>query len=177
MIDQQEPILFTKKLFIETIPYHVNVDKHQFTQKIKKDNVASDLYIEFNKICIYELQKYLVIKDTQLSKKLYRNITFKDVQQIENDPLKKLLILCKNHPLELSYMFYGGLIKGGNILKKYVSIEHHPLLSFDNPNELFNKFKDYLNEYITELHDQELFINVVKDSYNIIKLIFDEFYF
>lgn len=70
-------------------------------------------------------------------------------------------------------MFLLGLISGGNILKKYIDVKYHDFLTFENPKELCIEFKKYLNENVI---DEEKFINIVKNSYKLIKLCFDEFY-
>ena len=72
-------------------------------------------------------------------------------------------------------MFKLGLIKGVNILKKYIHPEHHYFLTFINPIILCNDFKHYLNTNVNQ-SEQELFIKHVNDTYNLIKLCFDDFF-
>lgn len=133
--------------------------------------IAAKLYIDLNKICIYELQKYLKLEDSELQQKLFRDIDQPDM--FINESLNELLILCKQYPLEAEYMFKAGLIMGGNLLKKYVNIEDHDFLTFKNPKQLFNELKDYLDKYV-ENHD--LFIKNVNNIYKQIKKCFDYYF-
>jgi hypothetical protein len=162
---------FTDRLYTETKDSHTEVDKHHFVSLMRKDKIAGEIYINFNKICIYELQKHLKLKNVNLQSRLHRDIEQPDIYIYES--LNELLILCKQYPLELEYMFKVGLIKGGNMLKKYIPKHAHDFLTFNNPNDLFNDFKKYLNENVT---DQKLFIKIVNDAYKLIKKLFDEFY-
>jgi hypothetical protein len=162
---------FTDRLYIETKDSHTVVDRHPFVSIMRKDEIAGEMYINFNKICIYELQQNLALKDVNLQSRLHRDIEQPDIYI--NDHLNELLILCKQYPLELEYMFKIGLIKGGNMLKKYIPKHAHEFVTFNNPNDLFNDFKNYLNENVS---NQVLFIKNVNDAYKLIKLCFDEFY-
>lgn len=163
---------FTERLSIETKESHKIIDRHQFVNLIRKDNIAAKLYINFNKVCIYELQLVLKLEDTILQSKLHRYIQ----QPLEiqlNKHLDKLLVSCKKFPLETEYMFKVGLIMGGNLLKKYVSTKDHNFLHFEDSKELFNELKCYLNKHVK---NEELFIKNVNDIYVLIQLCFDEFY-
>jgi hypothetical protein len=162
---------FTERLYTETKDAHKIVDRHPFVSIMRKDEIAGEMYINFNKICIYELQQNLALKDVNLQSRLHRDIEQPDIYI--NDHLNELLILCKQYPLELEYMFKIGLIKGGNMLKKYIPKHAHKFVTFNNPNDLFNDFKNYLNENVS---NQVLFIKNVNDAYKLIKLCFDEFY-
>lgn len=164
-------MLFTEKLYINTKDAHSVVDKHSFVSLIRKNEIAANYYINLNKICIYELQKDLKLKNESLQKELHREIEQPDI--FISDNIRKLLSLCKKHSLEAEYMFKGGLIKGGNLLKKYVNINDHPFLTFKNPKELFNQLKDYLDKHVEE-HDA--FIDNVNNIYQLITLVFDDFY-
>lgn len=161
---------FTERLYLETKDSHTNVDKHQFVALIRKNNIAAKLYIDLNKICIYELQKHLKLENLELQSLLFRDIDQTDM--FINSDLNKLLTLCKQYPLEAEYMFKGGLIMGGNLLKKYVNIEDHDFLTFNNPKQLFNELKDYLDQYV---QDHDLFIKNVNNIYKQIKKCFDKF--
>jgi hypothetical protein len=162
---------FTERLYLETKNDHIILDHHPFIFMIRKNKLAAEMYINFNKICIYELQQVLKIKDVSLQSRLHRDIEQPDMYIYEH--LNELLILCKQYPLELEYMFKVGLIKGGNMLKKYIPKHAHDFLTFNNPNDLFNDFKNYLNDNVT---NQTLFIKNVNDAYKLIKLCFDCFF-
>lgn len=167
---------FTERLFKETHESHKIVDKHPFVSLIKDNLLASDLYINFNKICVYEIQKCLKLNDNNLQNRLYKNVEYSKLDYLYEYPsLNALLNHCKTYPLETEYMFKLGLIKGGNILKKYIHPVHHDFLTFINPTILCNDFKHYLNTNVNQL-EQELFIKHVNDAYNLIKLCFDDFF-
>ena len=161
---------FTDILFLETKEFHKQVDKHQFTYLIKHNRTAADIYIDFNKLCIYNIFKTLEIKDDLLYNKLKKNFILPQI--IISHNFNTLLLKCQKFPLEHCYMFILGLISGGNILKKYISKDHHDFLTFDQSSILSKDFKNYLNNYII---NKELFIQNVKDSYILIETIFQEF--
>lgn len=161
---------FTDRLYKNTKDSHLAVDRHPFVALMKKDEIAGELYINFNKICIYELQQNLKLKDVNLQFRLHRDIEKPGIDI--NESLNELLILCKKFPLELEYMFKIGLIKGGNMLKKYIPKHAHEFLTFNNPNDLVKDFKNYLNENVS---DEQLFMKNVNDAYKLIKLCFDDF--
>lgn len=162
---------FCERLYKETKEYHMIIDNHPFTKLIKTNKKAGDMYINFNKICIYQIQKYILLKDLVLQKKLIMNFELPDIFITDN--LSKLVIRCGKFTIEHAYMFYLGLFSGGSILKKYIGCDHHDFLTFENPKELSNKLKAYLNANV--LNEKE-FISEVKDSYKLIKLCFDDFY-
>jgi hypothetical protein len=172
---------FTEILFKHTYESHKIVDKHQFVSLIKDNKLASDLYILFNKMCINETQKVLKLQDINLQNKLHKKLENLE-EESNNHPIiltsssfNTLINHCKKYPLETEYMFKLGLMKGGNILKKYVDSCHHDFLTFINPNTLCNDFKHYLNTNIHPL-EQESFIIHVNDAYKLIKLCFDDFF-
>ena len=168
-------MLFTESLFKKTHESHKIVDKHPFVSLIKDNLLASNLYINFNKICIYEIQKHLKLNDTNLQNRLHKNVEYPKNLLSDYPSLNTLLTQCKTHPLETEYMFKLGLIKGGNLLKKYVHPTHHNFLTFTNPNLLCNDFKHYLNTNVPQT-EQDSFIKHVNDTYNLIKLCFDDFF-
>ena len=164
---------FCKKLYFETKKYHRNIDNHEFVKLIKTDIKAADIYIEFNKMCINSIQtqNFLPIL---LENKLNRDCeTKRNFSSFSNYELQ-LINRCIEFPLEHSYMLYLGIISGGNLLKKYISEKHHLFLTFENPKELSLEFKTYLNENVPNEYQDE-FIENVKESYKLIKNIFDEY--
>lgn len=98
-----------------------------------------------------------------------------------DENMNELLKHIMGNSIENSYLFTFGLLYGGNILSKYMdnvfdkeTAEHHKLyLTFDNPNELKNDFKEYLEKISKENEDK--FIETVNRSYNLIEKIFDKF--
>lgn len=171
---------FTKQLYKGTKSHHTIVDKHPFVQVITTDSNAAKLYIEFNKICIEQIQTTFreMFKDHQMNNfsplllKLQRNIDRNDINISISTNLKVLLDRCKSHPLEHAYMFYLGLMMGYKILQKYVQDD---ILSYENSKikDLITEFKKFLDDTVCE---QEEFIKVVCESYDCIKLVFDEYY-
>ena len=161
---------FTERLYLETKESPTVVDKHPFVSLIRKNKLAGEMYINFNKICIYELQQTLKLKDANLQTKLYRKIEQPDMYITPN--LSSLLKYCRDFNLESSYQFYLGLLFGGNMLKKMLP-EHYDFLTYTESKELITEFKDYLNNHVT---NQALFIKNVNDAYKLIKCVFDEFY-
>ncbi len=163
---------FTDILYLETKDSHTNVDKHPFVSMIRKNKLAGELYINFNKICIHEIQKVLDLKDKQLLHNLYRNF---DVPDIYITPtLQELLTHCKSCPLESAYQFYLGLLFGGNMLKRMLP-EYNDFLTYENPKNLIHDFKTYLCDNVDEI-ERIKFIENVNVSYKLIKKLFDEFY-
>jgi hypothetical protein len=160
----------SERIYNETKHSHKIVDKHQFVTLIRTNKIAAKLYINFNKICIYELEKNLKLNNKILQEKLARNIKQPDI--FINIPLKNLLNFCNNHSLESEYMFKGGLIMGGDLLKKYVLVDDYDFLTFKDPNNLFMELKGYLDDNV---NDQELFIQNVNDAYKLIEECFNFF--
>lgn len=163
---------FTELLYEETKNLHNVVDRHPFVGLIRKNKMAGEMYINFNKLCINEIQKTIVLNDDVLYGKLSKDIMMPDVY-ISN-VLSKILEHCKEYPLESGYQFYLGLLFGGNILKKMLP-EYEEFLTYDNPKELIVEFKNYLCNNVNE-KDYDRFINNVKKLYILINELFDEFY-
>ena len=161
---------FTERLYIETKDSHTAVDRHPFVSMIRKDKLAGEMYINFNKICIHELQQVLELKDKNLQNKLHRDIEIPDL--FITNTLSTLLQHCRKYPLESAYQFYLGLLFGGNMLKRMLP-EYHEFLTYNDSKELISNFKEYLNDNVTE---QDIFIYNVNESYKLIKKLFDEFY-
>lgn len=161
---------FTEKLYLKTKAEHTIVDRHPFVSMIRKNKLAGQTYINFNKICICEIQSVLKLKDVHLQNRLYRNI--EKPEMYVSSTLQELLNHCKTYPLESAYQFYLGLLFGGNMLKKMLS-EYDDFLTYDNPKELIIEFKQCICDDVV---DQDLFIKNVNDAYRLIKKLFDEFY-
>jgi len=158
---------FTDKLYESTKDAHTSVDKHPFVSLIRKDKRAGEMYIDFNKICIHEIQKVMYFE------KLHRDT--KDIKERMEKyvSLQKLLDHCKEYPLESAYQFYLGLLFGGNILKRMLP-DHSDFLTYDDPKELIKEFKAYLCT-VPEAK-QDAFISNVNVCYDLIRELFDEFY-
>lgn len=114
-----EHIIFTSRLFLETKEFHKLIDNHSFTNNIKNSKNTGNIYINFNKICIEAIQKNDDIFNQdfkQIYKKLYRQTSTENFDDIYiSYELNLLIERCKKYPLEHSYLFYLGLISGGNI--------------------------------------------------------------
>lgn len=164
---------FTDRLYTETKESHKVVDKHPFVSLIRKDKLAGDMYVNFNKLCIHEIQQILDLQDNVLQKQLYRNIDLPDIYITST--YAKLLKHCKQYPVESAYQFYLGLLFGGNMLKRMLP-EHHEFLTYENSKELITEFKTYLCKHVSKVEQQEQFIQNVNKSYELIKKLFDEFY-
>jgi hypothetical protein len=163
---------FTDILALATKDSHSQVDKHLFVSMIRKNKLAGEMYINFNKICINEIQKVLKLKDINLQSNLYREF---DVPEIYISPiLREILIHCKTYPLESAYQFYLGLLFGGNMLKRMLP-EHNDFLTYENSKDLINNFKTYICNNVDEI-ERIKFIENVNLSYILIKNLFDEFY-
>lgn len=163
---------FTDRLYLETKESHRVVDKHPFVSLIRKNKLAGDMYVNFNKICINEFQNVLILKDKQLLNKLYRNIDIPDIYITKN--LSTLLQHCRKYPLESAYQFYLGLLFGGNMLKKMLP-NHNDFLTYNDSKQLIQEFKEYLNSNVTK-QEQDIFVNNVNQAYVLIAKLFDEFY-
>jgi dGTP triphosphohydrolase len=165
-------MIFTDKLRKDTMNTHRQVDRHVFVVEMKENKEKAIKYIKFNEKCIYEIQKTLEMKDNDLQNMLYR-----DIQNscLNNNSLnmENLLERCRQHPLCHAYMFYLGLLSGGNLLRKYIPVEYTGLLDFqEEPQYVIQRFKTYLNTHVV---DQDNFINEVNASYKLIQKCFDEF--
>ncbi len=164
---------FTDRLYSDTKDSHKVVDKHPFVSLIRKNALAGDMYVNFNKICIHEFQNVLTLKDKDLLSKLYRHIELPDIYITKT--LSNLLQHCRKYPVESAYQFYLGLLFGGNMLKRMMP-EHHDFLTYDNSKELIQEFKEYLNSNVFIQEEQEKFIKHVNQAYSLIEKLFDEFY-
>lgn len=169
---------FTKQLYLQTKESHKIVDSSPFVELIRTNKCSGKIYVNFNKICINVIQDTLkndnneLIK-TDFYKKMHRNIQPFDFFISNN--LLELLDRCEKYPLEHSYMFFLGLLFGGNLLTKFLP-ESTEFFKFENPSKLIKDFKDYINKTVDTKEKQESFIKIVNESYTIIALIFDEFY-
>lgn len=169
---------FTDVLRMVTQKSHKVVDNHKFVELIRTNKCSGKIYVNFNKICINMIQDTLKNENNDLIKhdfykKMYREIAPLDFFISNN--LLELLDRCEKYPLEHSYMFYLGIMFGGNLLTKFVP-ESKDFFKFDNSSKLVKEFKDYINKTVDTKEKQDSFIKIVNDSYNIIALIFDEFY-
>lgn len=175
-------VTFTDKLRESTKDSHKVVDRHPFVSLIKTNKCAGKIYVNFNKICINMIQETLqntpksffhknLFKESIIYKKMYRHIEPLDFFISNN--LLILLDRCEKYPLEHSYMFYLGIIMGGNLLTKFIP-ESKDFFKYTDVKQLVQEFKDFLNEVITK-EKQEKFIKIVNESYSIIKLIFDDY--
>lgn len=171
---------FSERLRIDTKKCHLIVDKHPFVSLIKSNAKAGYLYMQFNKICVLELQKHNF--GSGLFDKFKYDISYKDItMDIElKNKLNKLLERCNKYYLEHFYMIQLGLLFGGTMLKKILPEDEKPFfdtlsLSDKERIQLINEFKTYLDNTIKTESDQLKFITNVNDSYLIIKDIFDEF--
>jgi hypothetical protein len=174
---------FTKRLYKQTKDSHTQVDRHPFVQLIRESKNAADLYITFNKICIYAIENVFLnldlFKKTEYNNflplfyKLKRNIDINDIDIYISPNLQTLLNKCRMYPLEHAYMFYLGLMMGYKLLKKYVSDD---ILEYNDSDTrlLVKDFKDYLDNNV-DISNQQEFINIVSQSYILIKNIFDEY--
>ena len=73
---------FTDLLYLETKDSHKQVDKHPFVSMIRKDKLAGEIYINFNKICIYKIQEVLKLNDINLENILHLKNTDDDIYVI-----------------------------------------------------------------------------------------------
>lgn len=169
---------FTDILRTITQESHKVVDNHKFVELIRTNKYSGKIYVNFNKICINVIQDTLKNENNDLIrhefyKKMYREIAPLDFFISNN--LLELLDRCEKYPLEHSYMFYLGIMFGGNLLTKFVP-ESKEFFKFENSSKLVKEFKDYINKTVDTTIKQESFIKIVNESYTIISLIFNEFY-
>ena len=178
-------MLFTERLYNENKDHHRILDTHPFTKLIKKNRDAGNVYINFNKICIHVIQKRLdeliEFDEDHPFKYLYIKLFRPDLDKLDifiSSNLSILLERCEEFPLEHCYLFFLGLLMGGNILQKYLP-QHSSFLDFGSilqSKSLVEEFKQHLNNTIKTPAYQECFINRVISSYKIIKIIFDDYY-
>lgn len=169
---------FTDILRKSTHNSHIIVDKHPFVSLIRTNKCSGKIYVHFNQVCINVIQDTLKNKSNNLIKidfykKMYRDIPPFDFFISNN--LLELLDRCERFPLEHSYLFYLGIMFGGNLLTKFLP-EYTEFFKFDNSGKLIKDFKDYINKTVDTKEKQESFIKIVNESYTIIALVFDEFY-
>jgi len=174
---------FSEKLRIETKSTHLIVDKHPFVNLIKTNPKAGYLYMQFNKISVLELQKNILSKNELPFSKFNYKILEKDIDlELINIPYFKLFLeRCNKHYLEHFYMIQLGLLFGGNMLKKILPENEKDFFDIEGLSEkgrleLIKEFKNYLDNTIIDITDQNNFIKIVNDSYLIIKHIFDEYF-
>lgn len=163
--------MFTDKLYLDTKESHMMVDKHPFVSLIRSSELAGELYINFNKVCIYELQKTLKLKDLDLQSRLHRDIK-KGLLNYDYKGFEDLLRHCRSFPLESGYQFYLGLLFGGGMLRRMLK-GHDSFLCYMDSVCLISDFKEYLNGAVL---NEGLFISRVNEGYRLIKMLFDEFY-
>jgi heme oxygenase len=114
-------------------------------------------------------------------KELYKKLHRKGLDQVDffvSSNLSFLLERCEEFPIEHSYLFYLGLLMGGNLLSKCLP-QHKDFLKFGTiieAKQLIKDFKQYLNDTIQSDTEQEIFIGRINTSYKIIKLVFDDYY-
>lgn len=165
---------FSRYLYKETQKAHREVDSHPFVREINKCDKAYKLYFDFNKLCINEIQKYYDIGT--IDKDLYREIhnysEYVDVI-LECDDFQKLLKNCKSQPIEHAYMFYLGLLFGGQMFNVKTD-EDIFFVSFSNKTKLITKVKYFLDMQVKE-NEYNTFINNVNNSYKLIANIFTYF--
>jgi hypothetical protein len=158
-------MLFSKVLHDSTIDNHKRVDCHPFVEMIRTDKVAGEMYINFNKMCIEVIQNN---NKNEFIKELYRDTATCGKKSI-NPQLRLLLEKCENYPIEHGYMFFLGLLYGGNLLKRYLP-DHSEFLTFEDPKDKIMRFKKMLDNI--KLEDQDSFVNIVNESYGLIYDIF-----
>jgi hypothetical protein len=169
---------FTTRLYKNTKDYHTEVDKHEFVQLIRKNPEAAKLYIHFNKICIYKIESAIVNKKNKytnfmpLFTRLKKNININDIDINVSKNLQILLKKCEEYPLEHCYMFYLGLMMGYKILDKYVKDD---ILAYDD-SQIKLLIKDFKNFLDNNVENEQNFINIVSQSYVLIKNVFTEYY-
>lgn len=164
--------MFSKILHDSTIENHKRVDRHEFVKKIKTNEIAGEIYIKFNKMCIDRIQrnnnnKYKMINE------LYIDVEYvENENRMINEDISVILERCKKYPLEHAYMFYLGLLYGGDILKRYIP-KYKEFLTFENGKDKIKRFKEMLDE--VDSSKWESFTEIVNESYKIIYIIFSKF--
>jgi len=88
---------FTNRLYAETKDSHTQVDRHPFVSMIRTNKLAGEMYVNFNKICIQEIQTVLQLKDTELYSKLYKDIGMLEIDTTQT--LDELLNHCRKYSL------------------------------------------------------------------------------
>jgi heme oxygenase len=165
---------FTRSLYKETQNAHREVDSHPFIRKINKCDKAYKLYFDLNKLCINEIQKCYDIN--KIDKELYRDIhNYSDYVDVilKCQDVQKLLENCKNNPIEHAYMFYLGLLFGGQMFNVKTD-EDILFVTFLNKSNLISKVKCFLDKQVKE-NEYNTFIYNVNNSYKLIANIFTYF--
>lgn len=173
--------LFTQALYIQTKAAHERVDKHPFMRTLYKTK-SSQLYIEMNYAALRVIQEHSAdFLNPPFFRDLYRNLE-SSFQVTNNELLNELMEMvnesCKKSELFLAqvYMWYLGLINGGNYIKKYIDVDEgikDELFNFKNGVLLEDLLKVYMNSF--KLESEELFIKNVNDTYRLIEQVLDKF--
>ena len=170
---------FSGQIGLRTREFHSEVDKHPFIKLIDNHEKAGDLYINLNKLCILSIQKHIDSNSENFSSfqdlfnKLYRQIGVVDMVMTPN--LQLLTARCTRYPIQHAYMFYVGLLFGGSLLSKKLP-KHAEFLTFQDKSNLIKEFRSFLDTHVTEEKNQGEFINIVNESYQVIKSVFDDMY-
>lgn len=177
-------MLFTDRLRHETKISHQGVDAHPFISEIRKSPNQAIKYMLFNECCIHNIQQTLDMSDNKpLESLLFRDCTSDQCMRLlycDCPEWVELLQACRDYPMEHAYMFYLGLLAGGNMLRRYIPNSYQHLLEFgedgtDNySRKIITEFKNYLNSKITDTISQEAFINRVQQSFQLISKCFDK---
>lgn len=165
---------FSSYLYKETQGAHREVDSHPFIRQINKCDRAYKLYFDLNKLCINEIQKCYDINI--IDKDLYRDIhNYSEYVDLilECQDFQKLLENCKKHPIEHAYMFYLGLLFGGQMFNVKTD-EDVFFVTFLNKSKLISKVKYFLDMQVKE-NEYSTFIHNVNNSYKLISNIFTYF--
>ena len=165
---------FTKELYLATNAKHQILDTHPFVKSIiNKNENAFQKYIHFHYVVFDKIQVQFKKYDLpdffiDLYRKIPDDITTSNtvitnyLHNMTCDNLQDLLVYV--------YMFYLGILKGGNILNKfYPDSIHNSLFIFSDKNLLVNQLKDYLNKTII---NQQEFIHKVNVNYTQINIVF-----
>jgi len=176
--------MFTKTLYFETKQEHDQVDRHPFLERLSESN-ASQLYIDMNYKVLRIIESYAARYSLpNFFEDLYRHVYYleaKNPPELEN-LLQKVKNDCMNPMLFLSqvYMWYLGLMNGGQYVQHilYTSEDvKERLFKFNNCLKLEKLLKDYIDDIVISKEDQQTFIENVKETYNLIKLVFDSCHF
>ena len=171
--------MFTESLHQRTHAAHKRVDTHPFVAHIRTSKLAGDMYIELNKACVCEIQNAITSSQVNspifdfIQQNLLREHCDVSAQQLVCAEYNVLLKRCSTYPLEHAYMFYLGLLYGGQMLSKMLP-EHAEFLHFANKQDLIKQFKLLLNDNVSESMEPD-FIDRVNNSYRLINNIFDHF--
>lgn len=173
------PTKFTENLSKETKSSHTRVDAHNVLKLVGRNERAGQMYIYMNKVCLDAIQKKLkeMGYKNEIFGKLYKNnLTGGECEEWKNN-CNRLVDRCEKYPLEHAYMFYLGILYGGSILSKALNNDglDTTLFEYENKKVLIREFKEFLNEYITDVSRQKQFIECVNMSYASIVKVLDNF--